>query len=268
MEEMGRNKDEISLKLQNLEEQIPKLQQELHAALQSRDHLEQSSAAMRQQVADYEVQLADLSKQLQADMARESELEHLSQRLQASENKVESLTSEVEKAHEELQQQAVKPENKIFGPASQGSPESLSERTGDDVVSESESGAEISERSRGTSVKEIQQQHLFQLNDQLQDLERRNSRVSSQLRDALAAKEELHRRVTQLESNSAEASQDTAGSPAEEAIKQESPRIGQAEAKEVVLLRSEVAKSTRDTTRLVATRKACLCSNTHLRRYS
>lgn len=247
-DEQSRAKEEMDLELQQLKAQIPvlhakigELQRQRDEAVKSSTDLGQDITSLKGQVEDYRQQSADLKSQIQAVRSSNADLEvQLRQELQASEDKVMLLTMDLEKAQEAMQH-SLRADNP--GPAGLGSPGS-SGKGGDDGGSEADSGMELSERSRGTSVKEIQQQHLFELNSQLQDLERHNSRVSSQLRDALAAKDQLQRRVTELES--------TTKKPeawSDDFVKQEPHQIGPAQHNEMTLLKSEVAKSARDTTR-------------------
>ena len=63
-----------------------------------------------------------------------------------------------------------------------------SQRSSEEAVSE-DSSADAPERSRSTSMKENQQQHVFERINQLQALEQRNHEAATQLKEAVAAKE-------------------------------------------------------------------------------
>lgn len=205
LEKKGSLDDEEQLdgsEVGTLRQQVFQLEGQLQSAEGYQKQLEQDKekldSQLQQHLFIHERGVDRLVSRMAAADRASSELQRLQDQLTASKQQIALLSTELttlQAANLKLQDRRMKGRGATSGP---GSPVSPGSPAGESV-SEADSPVEILEKNRGMSVKEIQQQHVFQLNSQLQDLEHKNQRATSKLREAVAAKEELQKRVTELE---------------------------------------------------------------------
>ena len=182
-----------------LQLEVAALNEKLQSLTSERAQLEEERAAaginLREEASKHQQQLSELSSLAEGAEKDTAELRQLQSSLKDKESLLSALTAELAASKEALSR--LKGSKKISRPRSGSSSPAASRRSSEEAVSE-ESSADASERSRGTSVKEIQQQHVFELNSQLQALEQRNHKLDAQLKEAVAAKEELQKHVAEL----------------------------------------------------------------------
>ena len=271
LEEMVRREDELSGKLDSLRESTDSIQEHTQELEELREQEAAEATKLREKIAELTQQLEESSLQslqeredpaaeLQAELKEHKErirglndkladldsqkvlVVDLQRELASSQQETASLATRLQDSKETCKRL----EDSLFERARTTSKEASppsSQRSSEEVTSEPGSPLD---KMRGMSIKAIQQQRVFQLSSQLQELEQRNQNTASRLKDAILAKEELQARLSDLE-----AVKVSEAPPQSEDSKQKSPSSSSGGAQEVAQLRQEVAHLAEEASRFL-----------------